>query len=143
MYTPLKLTGLSNIEFVFEGNMTLPANVTAVEAIVNNTDVYPGHWITVANSTGVTLTASKDPHAGFFMAHGDFGWPAGAADGNNDARPHFFSDVTSLRLRDLKILRSVAWVFSLGGSDVYMTNTVLDAFNTGRFPHLLYLGSCH
>ena len=136
--TPLQFSNLNNVEFVFNGNLSLPDNVTAVEAVVQNTHVYPGHWITVSSSTGVTFTGSKDSSGGWFIGHGDLWWP-NVNDSNNDYRPHFFSfKVTSLRLRGVKILKPVAWVFSLGGEDVYMTDTILDArsddgfaFNTG------------
>lgn len=57
---------------------------------------------------------------------------------DNDYRPHLFSlKVTSLRLRDVKIYKPVAWVFSLSGTDIYMTNTTLDARSDdpiGAFP---------
>lgn len=136
--TPLQFSNLNNVEFVFNGNLSLPDNVTAVEAVVQNTHVYPGHWITVSSSTGVTFTGSKDSSGGWFIGHGDLWWP-NVNDSDNDYRPHFFSfKVTSLRLRGVKILKPVAWVFSLGGEDVYMTDTILDArsddgfaFNTG------------
>jgi galacturan 1,4-alpha-galacturonidase len=143
--TPLQFSNLKNVEFVFNGNLSLPDNVTAVEAVVQNTHLYPGHWITVSSSTGVTFTGtgSKDSSGGYFIGHGDLWWP-NVNDSANNNRPHFFSfKVTSLRLRGLKILKPVAWVFSLGGEDVYMTDTVLDArsddgfaFNTGQHYNL-------
>lgn len=138
MGSPLQLSNLFNVELVINGNLSIPDNVTAVEEIVANPDVYPGHWITVSSSTGVTFTGSKDNSGGYFIGHGDLWWP-NFNDSNNDNRPHFFSfSVTSLRLRDLKVLKPVAWVFALGGDDIYMTDTLLDAqsddgfaFNTG------------
>ena len=140
LMTPLQLDSLNNVELVFNGNVSLPRNVTLIESIVNNTETYPGHWITVSNSVGVTFTGNKDTTGGYFIGHGELWWPGGVANSLNNARPHFFSfDVTSLRLRDLKILKPIAWVFSLGGDDVYMTDTLLDAksdvgfpFNTGK-----------
>lgn len=138
--TPIQFSNLNNVEFVFNGNLTLPQNVTAVEAVVQDRKVYPGHWITVSSSSGVTFTGSKDSSGGWFNGHGDLWWP-NVNNSANDNRPHFFSfQVTSLRLRDLKIFKPVAWVFSLGGEDVYMTDTLLDAqsedgfaFNTGEY----------
>jgi galacturan 1,4-alpha-galacturonidase len=139
--TPIHFSNLNNVEFVFNGNLTLPSNVTAVEAVVGNSKIYPGHWITVSSGTGVTFSGSKKNSGGWFIGHGDLWWP-NVNNSNNDFRPHFFSfKATSLRLRDLKILKPVAWVFSIGGDDVYMTNTLLDAqsddgfaFNTGQLP---------
>lgn len=61
-----------------------------------------------------------------------------ANNSNNDYRPHFFSlSVTSLRLRDIKVYRPVAWVFSISGTDIYMTDTTLNARSDdpiGAFP---------
>ncbi|KAF6813107.1 putative extracellular exo-polygalacturonase [Colletotrichum sojae] len=129
LLTPLKFSGLSNVEFSIEGNLTLSDDPAVVAAVVKNTTAYPGHWITVANSKGVTFTAK-----GWINCHGDKWWPR-ADDSADNGRPHLFSfGVTGLRLRGLKVLNPVAWVFSMGGQDVYMTDTVLDARSLSGFP---------
>lgn len=137
LLTPISFTGLNNVEFVVNGNVSLSPNVTYVESITANPDLFPGHWITVADSAGVTLTGSRDPRAGWFVGHGEQWWPM-ANNTSNDLRPHFFSlSATGLRLRDLKVHNPVAWVFSLGGRDIYMTDTTLDARSddpVGAFP---------
>lgn len=126
LLTPVSFSGLSNVELVVNGNISLPSNVTYVESVTGNSKLYPGHWITV-KGTGVTVTGSQDPSTGWFVGHGEQWWPM-PNNSDNDYRPHFFSfSVTSLRLRDLKVYHPVAWVFSLSGSDIYMTNTTLDA----------------
>lgn len=127
LLTPVSFTGLTNVEIVVNGNVSLPSNVSYVESVVGNSKLYPGRWIKVASSTGVTVTGNQDPSSGWFVGHGEEWWPA-ANNSDNDYRPHFFSfSVTSLRLRDVKIYNPVAWVFSLSGTDIYMTNTTLDA----------------
>lgn len=137
LLTPLSLTGLANVEFVINGNVSLPSNVSYVESVVGNRDIYPGHWITINNSTGITITGSEDMSTGWFVGHGEKWWPM-ANNSNNEYRPHLFSfSITSLRLRNLKIYKPVAWVFSLSGTDIYMTNTTLDARSDdllGAFP---------
>ncbi|OLN87544.1 putative exopolygalacturonase C 1 [Colletotrichum chlorophyti] len=134
LLTPLKFSGLTNVEFLIQGNLTLSDSPTAVAAVVGNRTIYPGHWITVSNSNGVTFTASTSQGGGWFLAHGDKWWP-NANDSSDSGRPHFFSfGVTGLRLRGIKVLNPVAWVFSLGGNDVYMTDTVLDARSMKDFP---------
>lgn len=130
LMTPISFTDLTNVEFVINGNMSLPSNVSYVESVTNNSDLYPGHWITIKSSTGVTFTGSQDPSSGWFIGHGEQWWPM-VNNTNNGYRPHFFSlKVTSLRLRDVKVYNPVAWVFSLKGTDIYMTNTTLDARST-------------
>lgn len=127
LLTPISFTGLNNVEFVVNGNISLSPNVTYVESITANADLFPGHWITVAGSTGITFTGSQDPSSGWFVGHGEQWWPM-VNNTSNDLRPHFFSfSVTGLRLRDVKVYNPVAWVFSIGGTDIYMTNTTLDA----------------
>lgn len=127
LLTPLSFTGLTNVELVLHGNISLPSNVSYVESVVGNSRLYAGRWITIKSSTGVTITGSQDADAGWFVGHGEAWWPR-ANNSANGLRPHFFGlSVTSLRLRDVKIYHPVAWVFSLSGSDIYMTNTTLDA----------------
>lgn len=137
LMTPISFTKLNNVEFAINGNISLPSNVSYVESVVGNSKLYPGHWITISSSTGVTITGSQDASSGWFIGHGEQWWPM-ANNSDNDYRPHFFSlKVTGLRLRDVKIYKPVAWVFSLGGTDIYMTNTTLDARSddpAGAFP---------
>lgn len=134
--TPISFTGLTNVEFLVNGNLSLPSNVSYVESVVGNSKIYPGHWITVTSSTGVTFTGSEDPSAGWFIGHGEEWWPM-VNNSANDYRPHFFGfKVAGLRLRHMKVLNPVAWVFTLkSGTDIYMTNTTLDARSKeGSFP---------
>lgn len=137
LLTPLSFTGLNNVEFVINGNVSLPTNVSYVESVTANSKLYPGRWITIKGSTGVTFTGSQDPSSGWFIGHGEEWWPM-TNNSDNDYRPHFFGlSVTSLRLRDVKVYNPVAWVFSLSGTDIYMTNTTLDARSDdpiGAFP---------
>lgn len=134
LLTPLILTGLSDVEFVINGNVSLSTNVSYVESVVGNSELYPGHWITVESSTGVTFTGNaEDPSSGWFVGHGEEWWPM-VNNSANDHRPHFFYfSVTSLRLRGIKIYNPVAWVFSMSGKDIYMTNTTLDARSSDNY----------
>ncbi|KAH0441254.1 hypothetical protein CcaCcLH18_02164 [Colletotrichum camelliae] len=112
LLTPLKFSGLTNVEFSVEEQRTLV--------------------------TGSPLpTARVSPSlggAGYFNGHGDKWW-SNKNDSSDNGRPHFFSfGVTGLRLRGMKVINPVAWVFSMGGQDVYMTDTLLDARSTNGFP---------
>ncbi|RDW90980.1 glycoside hydrolase family 28 protein [Coleophoma crateriformis] len=123
LLTPLSFRDLSGVKFSFEGNISLSQNITEIQAVVNNTKIYPGHWITVKGSD-ITFSGSKSQDGGWFLAHGQQWWSAG----NQIARPHWFTfSVTGLVIEDLKILKPIAWVFSIKGSDVTMTNTYIDA----------------
>lgn len=131
LMTPISFTSLTNVEFVINGNLSLPSNVTYVESIATSRL----RWISVTKSSGVTFTGSQDPSTGWVIGHGEEWWPM-ANNTANSLRPILFSfRVTSLRLRHVKVHNPVAWVFSIGGTDVYMTNTTLDARSTdGSFP---------
>lgn len=103
LMTPISFTGLSDVEFLIHGNISLPSNVSYVESVVGDSTLYPGHWITVSDSTGVTFTGSEDESTGWFVGHGEQWWPM-VNNSDNDYRPHFFSlKVTSLRLRGVKV----------------------------------------
>ncbi|KAF2101697.1 glycoside hydrolase family 28 protein [Rhizodiscina lignyota] len=130
LYTPLNLSNLGNVEFLFESNITIPKNVTEVQAIVNDTSVYPGHWITIKGSN-IVFKGSGRGGEGWFLAHGEEWW----ATGNQIARPHWFSfNGNDLQIMNLNILNPVAWVFSIGGTNIHMKNLVLDARSTNGFP---------
>jgi hypothetical protein len=52
----------------------------------------------------------------------------------NNAGVCMLMDTSGLTLRNLKILNPVAWVFSIGGSNVQMYNTLIDARSMDGFP---------
>lgn len=137
LLTPVSFTGLQNVEIVINGNVSLPSNVSYVESVVGNSELYPGRWITIQSSTNITLTGSQDASSGWFIGHGEEWWPM-VNNTDNDYRPHFFGlSVTSLRLRNIKVYNPVAWVFAISGTDIYMTDTTLDARSDdpfGAFP---------
>ncbi|KAE8443899.1 hypothetical protein EG329_001308 [Mollisiaceae sp. DMI_Dod_QoI] len=133
LLTPLSLTGLNNVELSFSGNISLPTNVSEVEAVVANSKIYPGHWITI-KGTDVLFQGSTRHDGGWFEGHGEQWWPM-VNNGNNSYRPHFFSfSVTNLQIENIKVLKPVAWVFSIGGSNVEMRKTLIDASSTDGFP---------
>ncbi|KAI9735248.1 MAG: hypothetical protein M1834_001838 [Cirrosporium novae-zelandiae] len=74
LYTPLVFSDLSNVEFVFEANISIPADVAIVQ----------GRWITWEGEN-VTVRGSKNPNGGWFLAHGELWW----ATGNRTNRPHW------------------------------------------------------
>ncbi|TGO53457.1 hypothetical protein BOTNAR_0295g00040 [Botryotinia narcissicola] len=133
LLTPLSFKNLTSVKFSFEGNISLSENVTAVQLVVNNTRIYPGRWITL-KGTNVTFEGSEKEDGGWFLAHGE-NWWSSPWDSVQGGRPHWFGfTVTDLVIRNLKILNPVAWVFSIGGSNVEMTNTFIDARSNDGFP---------
>lgn len=80
---------------------------------------------------------SSDP-AKMIIGHGDLWW----VNDNQVNRPKFFGLYASnMIIRDMKILKPIAWTFGISGNGVVMTNTLIDArsdvgfpFNTGMTP---------
>lgn len=66
LLTPLSFTSLSGVKFSFEGNISLSQNITEIQTVVNNTKIYPGHWITIKGSD-VTFSGSKSQNGGWFL----------------------------------------------------------------------------
>ncbi|KDQ53106.1 glycoside hydrolase family 28 protein [Jaapia argillacea MUCL 33604] len=129
IFTPLTLTQ-SNLAVSILGNLSLPTNVTAVQAAVNAT-TNGGYWF-FFNGTNVTLTGSSDATSGWINSYGQQWWDAS----NTIARPHLigFSVKTGF-ISNIKLFKPIAWCFSLSGSyNVHVTNTLIDARSTGSFP---------
>jgi hypothetical protein len=66
LWTPLSFSGLQGVTFAFEGNISLSTNITAVERVVNNNSIYPGHWITISGND-VTFSGSTSQAGGWFL----------------------------------------------------------------------------
>ncbi|CAD6453276.1 c53a9208-42f8-4475-88ac-1a29c83549a5 [Sclerotinia trifoliorum] len=133
LLTPLSFRNLDSVTFSFEGNVSLSDNVTAVQLVVNNTNTYPGRWIKI-QGTNITFQGSESKDGGWFLAHGERWWSM-QGDSSQGGRPHWFGfTVTGLKISNIKVLNPVAWVFSIGGSDVEMRNVLIDARSTDGFP---------
>ena len=70
LFTPWKLANINNIEFIFEGNLTLSTNVTEIQSVVRNSRIFPGQWIQVRGDH-ITFTGSKKADSGWFNCEKD------------------------------------------------------------------------
>jgi hypothetical protein len=66
VFTPWKFSNIHDIEFVFEGNLTLPENVTYVQSVVTNSKIYPGQWIQIRGAN-MAWVGSKDKRDGWWI----------------------------------------------------------------------------
>lgn len=66
LLTPLSFSDLVGVKFSFEGNISLSQNVTEIQTVVNNTEIYAGHWITI-KGTDVAFSGSKSQDGGWFL----------------------------------------------------------------------------
>ncbi|KAA8564206.1 hypothetical protein EYC84_011152 [Monilinia fructicola] len=131
LLTPLNFKNLTNVNFYFQGNISLSENVTAVQEVVNNTRIYPGRWITI-KGTNVTFEGTKDKTGGWFLAHGEKWWSNLMMLSRVVDRTGLVS--RGLWIRNIKIHHPVGWVFSIGGSDVEMKNIYIDAKSSDGYP---------
>ncbi|QSZ31848.1 hypothetical protein DSL72_001417 [Monilinia vaccinii-corymbosi] len=133
LLTPIVFDYLNNVKFYFEGNVSLSEDVKAVQQVVNNTKIYTGKWISI-KGTNIVFESTTDKTGGWFLGHGDKWW----SDPYNiyqKGRPHFIRfNVEGLKIRNVKVLNPVAWVFSIGGNDIEMTNTFIDARSSNGYP---------
>ncbi|EPQ58845.1 pectin lyase-like protein, partial [Gloeophyllum trabeum ATCC 11539] len=120
----------SDYSVLIQGNLTLPTNVTAVQAAVNASS-NGGFWIYFSGQN-VSVLGSEDPWSGWIDGHGQQWWDAG----NTIARPRMFGfAVDTGSLYNLKFYKPIAWVVSLAtASNVHVGNTLIDARSTGSFP---------
>ncbi|ESZ91810.1 glycoside hydrolase family 28 protein [Sclerotinia borealis F-4128] len=121
LLTPLSFTNLSRVNFLFEGNVSLSDNVTVVQQVVDNTRVYRERWITVKGvDVGFEGRGGGGGRGMRLLGGGLIGlglrWCIG------------------LTIRNIKVLNPVAWVFSIGGSDVEMRDILIDARSSDGFP---------
>jgi len=136
LLTPVNFGSLKDVEIAIEGNISLPNSMTNVQSIVGNSS-FPGAWFVLSGSN-VTFRGSTDPKSGWIDAFGQQWWDAQ----NQTNRPHGFKfTVNDFTLSDIKLWKPIAWCFSLGGNNVKVMNTRIEAgsdstafpFNTDGF----------
>ncbi|KDQ20171.1 glycoside hydrolase family 28 protein [Botryobasidium botryosum FD-172 SS1] len=129
--TPIDFGTLTNVEIAIEGNITLPAEIPVVQAIVADSS-FPGHWFKI-KGTNVTLRGTPDPKWGWVDAHGQAWWDAM----EQTNRPHGWNfQVTDGVLKDMKLWKPIAWNFALsGGKNIRAFNNQIHAkSNSNGFP---------
>ncbi|KDQ53105.1 glycoside hydrolase family 28 protein [Jaapia argillacea MUCL 33604] len=129
MFTPLNLNA-SDVTLSIQGNLSLPTNITAVQAAVN-ASTNGGYWLYFGGSN-VTLQGSADPHNGWIDSHGQQWWDAN----NTIGRPILLGfNVNVGYLYNLKVYKPIAWAIELASAtNIYASNTLIDASSTGSFP---------
>ncbi|KAJ8074001.1 hypothetical protein PM082_012290 [Marasmius tenuissimus] len=131
--TPILFPVMNNVEIRIEGNLTLPDDIPAVQAIVADSS-FPGAWFTWTGGKNVTLRGSEDPEWGWVDAHGQAWWDAQ----NQVNRPHGwrFSKIDGGVIRDMKIWKPIASNFlTTGSSNLHVyNNRIMAVSDTNSFP---------
>ncbi|KAF7345078.1 Glycoside hydrolase family 28 protein [Mycena venus] len=140
-YTPITLAGLNNVIIHLNGNLLLPNNITKVQQEINVTTNQPSTYATpwfYFHGSNVQLIGSADFEWGRFYGFGNHWWDLG----NRTLRPQLATfNVTNGLMRNLKVIKPVAWGWNLPGTNLRVENHYVDAapdngtrWNTVSFP---------
>ncbi|KAL0952793.1 hypothetical protein HGRIS_007018 [Hohenbuehelia grisea] len=140
-FTPISLTGLQNVTVRLNGNLLLPNNISRVQHEINVTQnqasTYATPWF-YFQGTDVQIIGSNEFEWGQFHGFGQQWWDIG----NRTLRPQLATfNVTNGLLRNLKVIKPVAWGWNVPGQNVRIENHFVDAApnngtrdNTVSFP---------
>ncbi|KAJ7200260.1 pectin lyase fold/virulence factor [Mycena rebaudengoi] len=156
-YTPITLAGLNNVVIHLNRNLLLPNNITKVQQEMSVTTNQPNVCFfpfvittvplleqTIAtpwfyfHGSNVQLIGSTDFEWGRFYGFGNHWWDLG----NQTLRPYLATfNVTNGLMRNLKVIKPVAWGWNLPGTNLRIENHFMDAapdngtrWNTVSFP---------
>ncbi|KAF5384813.1 hypothetical protein D9615_000966 [Tricholomella constricta] len=135
IFTPITFPVLNNVEIRFEGNLSYPTDIPAIQAIVGSpscraflvTGTTSSHPVSQTaeltdiarfsfkGGNNVTLRGTTDPNWGWIDAHGQAWWNTR----NQLNRPHgfAFSKINGGVIRDMKLWKPIAWNFGTAGSN--------------------------
>ncbi|KAJ7794678.1 pectin lyase fold/virulence factor [Mycena olivaceomarginata] len=141
-YTPITLAGLNNVVIHLNGNLLLPNNITKVQQEISVTTNQPNvcffALVIATIPINVQLIGSTDFEWGRFYGFGNHWWDLG----NQTLRPYLATfNVTNGLMRNLKVIKPVAWGWNLPGTNLRVENHFMDAapdngtrWNTVSFP---------
>ncbi|KAG6827924.1 hypothetical protein H0H87_003324 [Tephrocybe sp. NHM501043] len=129
-FTPISLTELDNVIVRFNGNLNLPKDMATVQAAINVTKNQPSVRATYAtpwfyiHGTDISIIGSDDFKWGRFNGYGQQWWDIG----NRTLRPQLATfNVTNGFLKNLKVIKPVAWGWNLPGQNIRVENHFVDA----------------
>lgn len=132
VFNPISATNLTNVVIAVQGNLHLPTNITAVSAIVAKTPT----WFTIKGSN-IDWVGTKDVNNGWIYSYGQAWWDANPPGGTGIVgRPHLLSfNAQTATIQHFKSMKPVAWNVNLQGSNIVVTDTIIDAYSTtSAFP---------
>ena len=140
VFTPLVATDLDQVIIKMNGNLHLPQNITYMQELYNQTTVNSDsdnlYWFTLSG-TGIQYAwhSKRDDWLDLLLRSGLVGRQSHEWNGS-DGRPHLMSfNTTGGGMQYFKSRKPIAWNVQLGGSDIVITDTIIDAYSvTGSFP---------
>lgn len=136
VFTPIVATNLSNVEIQMEGNLNLPQNISYIQIFVNATSSGTLYWFTFAGPN-IDYVGTSNVTNGWMESYGQPWWDANPVNGTGTAgRPHLISfNTTNGGMQHFKSRKPIAWSLTLTGTNVTVTDTVVDAYSvSGSFP---------
>ncbi|KAE8442151.1 hypothetical protein EG329_003802 [Mollisiaceae sp. DMI_Dod_QoI] len=140
IFTPISATNLSNVAIQMQGNLHLPQNVTAIQNLVNasNALTYSSalYWFTFAGPS-LDWVGTSNVSNSWINSYGQAWWDLNPVNGTGIAnRPHLLSfNTTNGSIAHLKSRKPIGWNVQLLGSNITVTDTIIDAYSTsGSFP---------
>ena len=139
VFRPITATDLDHVTIEMYGNLHLPQNITYMQEIYNQTttedddDLY---WFELAGP-GLRYVGTSDVTTGWINSYGQQWWDANPTNGTGlDGRPHLMSfNTTNGSMDHFKSRKPIAWGVQIRGSNIEITNTVMDAYSvTEGFP---------
>ncbi|KUJ07419.1 pectin lyase-like protein [Mollisia scopiformis] len=140
IFTPISAGNLSNVAILMHGNLHLPQDVVAVQNLVNasNALTYSSalYWFTFAGPN-IDYVGTSNVSTSWINSYGQAWWDANSVNGTGIAnRPHLLSfNTTNGSMSYFKSRKPIGWNVQLIGSNITITDTIIDAYSTsGSFP---------
>jgi hypothetical protein len=137
---PVSATNLSNVTIQMLGTLHLPTNITAIQALVNETTAATNasalYWFTFSGPS-INYLGSPDITNGWIESYGQAWWDSNAVNGSGaPSRPHLMSfNTTNGSIQHLKSRKPIAWGCQISGKSITITDTIVDAVsNSTSFP---------
>ncbi|KAH6911974.1 pectin lyase fold/virulence factor [Coprinopsis sp. MPI-PUGE-AT-0042] len=127
LYTPVSFEKLKNVKIQLHGNILLPNDIGRIQVEINKTTnmpaVYGTTWI-YFQGTDVQIIGSESRKFGGFYSFGQQWWDKGI----RTLRPHLATfNVTNGVLKNLKVIKPIAWGWSVPGKNILIQNHFVDA----------------
>lgn len=139
VFQPIRATNLSNVAIHMRGNLHLPQNITAIQALVNatsNTYATALYWFTFAGPY-IDYVSTDNVTNGWINSYGQAWWDANPTNGTGTAaRPHLMSfNTTNGSMHHYKSRKPIAWNVQLIGNNITVSDSIIDAYSTSTaFP---------
>jgi hypothetical protein len=134
--TPIVATDLNNVTVELNGNLHLPQNVSYIQSLVNASSSGNLYWFTL-QGPGTRWIGTSNVTTGWIYSYGQAWWDANKYPSTGaPGRPHLMSfNTTNGRMQHFKSRKPIAWNVQVIGSNINISDTVIDAYSTtGSFP---------